>query len=395
MRKYMALFLCACLALSLFGCAEKPDPTTVPTTTAPQVTTMPTTVPTVPETTQAQLDIPHLPLTAVTMTTITETAPDGVQFEYSYPNIHLLLSDPAITDKVSLELLNRIDATRTAAKDVMDTANDQELFFYTVRCNPTRVDSGILSLFGSHTSYAGGMHPNSECVSVTYDLTTGDALLLTDVLTLDCTAADLSPLVVDALAALGEDTYLYSDYPTVVEERFGQDLSADTGWYLSNVGLCFYFSPYEVAPYATGTVTAEIPYEKLVGILLDSYFPIEKSGAVGTVEAELFGQTDPSQFEQFAEVVIDKEGEAILLHTEGLVYDVTIEYGAWNSEGTVFTPSATVFAAGSLTPYDGVLLQAFIPDVMPNLRLTYTSEEGTIRKFIFQSGMDGSILLVD
>lgn len=386
MRKYMVFFLCV-LLLVLCACKKQPEPTTIPTTTAPEVTTVPTTV---PETTQAQLDIPHLPLTAVTMTTITETAPDG-QFEYSYPNVHLHLSDPAITEKVSLELLNRIDATRTAAKDVMDEGG----YFYNVGYIPTRVDPSVLSLFGSHTSYAGGMHPSTQCVSVTYDLTTGDVLLLTDVLTLGCTAADLSPLVVDALAALSEDVYLYSDYPTVVEERFGQDLSADLGWYLSNRGLCFYFSPYEVAPYSTGTVTAEIPYEKLVGILRDSYFPMEKSGTVGTIDATLFGQTDPDQFEQFAEVIIDKEGEAVLLHTEGLVYDVTIEYGTWDSEGTVFTPTTTVFAASSLTPYDGVLVQVYFPDVMPNLRLTYASEDGTIQKYIFQSGKDGSILLVD
>ena len=394
MKKYMALALILTLCLS--GCnTSKPLPTEPSTTAATLPSTAPTTVPAIPETTQPQLEIPHLPLSAVTTTTITEIAPDGVQFEYSYPNIHLHLSDPSITDMVSLELLNRIDATRTAAKEVMDSADDQGAYFYTVRYDPARVDPGVLSLFGSHTSYGGGMHPNTECVSVTYDLTTGDVLQLTDILTLDCTAADLSPLVVDALAALAEETYLYSDYPTVVEERFGQDLGEDSGWYLSNDGLCFYFSPYEVAPYASGTVTAVIPYERLVGLLRDAYFPLEKSGAVGDVDAVLFGQTDPDQFEQFAEVVIDKEGEAVLLHTEGLVYDVTIEYGEWNSEGTVFTPTSTVFAAASLTPYDGVLLQAYFPDVMPILRLNYTTDEGTIQKYIFQSGKDGSILLLD
>lgn len=390
MRKYIALALALMLCLS--GCTKPPEPTSVPTTTVPEVTTIPTTV---PETTQPQLELPHLPLTSVTTTITTEAAPDGARFEYSYPNIHLLLTDPAITDKVSLELMNRIDSTRAAAEDVMGSAGNDELYFYTVRYDPVRVDSGVLSLFGSQTSYAGGMHPYTECVSVTYDLTTGNALLLTDVLTSGCTAADLSPLVLDALTELAEDVYLYSDYPSVVEERFGQDLSNDFGWYLSNEGLCFYFSPYEVAPYATGTVTAVVPYEKLTGVLRDAYFPVEKSGATGAVDAVLFGQTDPTQFEQFAEVIIDREGEAVLLHTEGLVFDVTIEYGQWNGEGTVFTPTVTVFAASNLTPYDGVLLQAYFPDVMPNLRLTYTTAEGVVQKYIFQSGKDGSILLVD
>lgn len=391
MKKYMAFILCLCMVLCLCACESTPEPTTVPTTTA-----APTTVPTtVPETTQPVPDVPRLPLIAISMTTITEPAPDGVRFEYSYPNVNLLLPDPAVTDKVTLELLNRIDATRTAAANVMQSAGVGDLYFYTVQYDPMRMDPGILSLFGTNSSYAGGMHPSFECVSVTYDLTNGNVLGLPDILTANCTAADLTPLVVDALAALTEDTYLYSDYPTVVEERFGQDLSGDDGWYLSNEGLCFYFSPYEVAPYSSGTVVVSIPYEKLVNLLRDPYFPMEKSGAVGTVNAALFGETDPSRFEQFAEVIIDKEGEAVLLYTDGLVYDVTIECGAWNEDGTVFTPNSTVFSATSLTPYDGVLLQAYFPDVMPNLRLTYTTDTGTVQKYVFQSGMDGSILLID
>jgi hypothetical protein len=42
-----------------------------------------------------------------------------------------------------------------------------------------------------------------------------------------------------------------------------------------------------------------------------------------------------------------------------------------------------------------VILRLFIPDVLSNMRLTYTTDEGTIQKYIFQSGMDGSILLLD
>ncbi len=394
MKKYIALALCLCAAFTLCACRAQPQPTTVPTTT-PQPSTVPATEPTVPETTAPTLEIPHLPLTAVAACPIVETETQDIWFEYTYPDITLQHTDPEITEKVTLELLNRIDQTRTAAENIRSEATEDELNFYTVAYNPGRVDNGVLSLYGTCTSYAGGMHPSFQCVSVTYDLLTGDVLSLTDVLTAGTTAANISPLVVEALAEVALDTYLYSDYTSVVEERFALDLGTDGGWYLSNQGLCFYFSPYEVAPYSSGIITACIPYESLSGILRDEFFPIEKSAATGTVEASLFSNTDPEQFDQFAEIILEKDGESVLLHTEGLVYDVFIEYGTWNMDGTIFSPTSTVFAASSLTPYDGILLQTYFPDVMPNLRLSYTTDSGIVQKYIFQSGKDGSILLLD
>ena len=72
-----------------------------------------------------------------------------------------------------------------------------------------------------------------------------------------------------------------------------------------------------------------------------------------------------------------------------------LEYGSWSYDGTVFYPSNTVFAASNLSFSEAIVLRLFIPDVMPNMRLTYTTDEGTTQKYIFQSGEDGSILLLD
>lgn len=402
MKKYIAALLCACMALSLCACGDHTEPTTVPTTTAAPTTvpttapvTQPTTTPTIPETTVDITTLPTLSVAAITMTTETERSEDGVLFEYTYPNVALVLPDGSVADTVMLELLNRIDATRTAADDITSGANSEILSFYDVNYRPMRIDSNVLSLYGTQTSYAGAAHPYSECVSVTYDLTTGDVLTLEDVLSASCTAADLTPLVINVLDALSEESYLYSDYTATVEERFGQGFGTDQGWYLSNDGLCVYFSPYEIAPYATGVVIATIPYEQLNGLLKDQFFPVEKSGGIGVMNADLFNEADLSLFEQFYDVIIDDEGESVLLTTNGLVYDLTLEYGSWDSEGTVFSPITTVFAASSLSYHEAVMVRLFIPDVMPNLRLTYTTDEGTTQKYIFQSGMDGSILLLD
>ena len=400
MKRYLAAILCVAMVLSLAACGITPEETTLPTT-IPTATTIPVTEPTtepteptVPETT---LDISNLPLlstAAITLTEETEQA-EGVQFEYRYPNVRLTLQDWAIADTVMLDLLNRIDATRSTADSILSSAGNDMLYFYDVHYDPMRIDPNVLSLYGSESCYAGGAHPSHESISVTYDLTTGKVLLLSDLLNPGCTAADLTPLVIEILDAISQEQYLYSDYTATVEERFGQGLDVEDGWYLSNEGLCIFFSPYEIAPYATGEVKATIPYEKLNGLLRDAFFPVEKSGGVGVVNATLWTEAAQTDFEQFYDVTIDHEGEVILLSTNGLVYDLTLEYGYWDSEGTVFYPTATVFAASSLSFSEAVILRLFIPDVLSNMRLTYTTDEGTIQKYIFQSGMDGSILLLD
>lgn len=385
------------MLLGLTACTGKEAPATVPTTTAPVTTapvTEPTTEPTVPETTIDISSLPFLINAAITLTTEVERSED-VQFEYSYPNVRLALLSQTVADTVTLDLLNRIDATRETANNILSNAGNDLPYFYDVHYDPMRIDPNVLSLYGTKTGYAGGAHPSHESISVTYDLTTGKALLLSDLLNPGCNASDLTPLVIEVLEIISQEHYLYSDYTAIVEERFGQGLDVEEGWYLSNEGLCIFFSPYEIAPYATGEVKTTIPYEKLNGLLRDQFFPVEKSGGMGVINAELLGDAQQTDFEQFYDVSIDDEGETILLSTNGLVYDLTLEYGSWDMDGMVFYPSATVFAASSLSFSEAVTLHLFIPDVMSNMRLTYTTDEGTIQKYIFQSGEDGSILLLD
>lgn len=398
MRRYIATILCLTMVLCLAACGKTPAETTVPATNASAPATVPITAPvtepTVPETTIDITTLPLLSTVAITLTEELEIA-DGVQFEYSYPNVRLALPDPAIADTVMLDLLNRIDATRSTADNILSNAGQDQKHFFKVHYDPMRIDPNVLSLFGGESSFTGGAHPYHESTAVTYDLTNGRVLLLSDLLYPSCKADDLTPLVIEILAAISQQAHLYSDYTATVEERFGQGLDVDDGWYLSNEGLCIFFSAYDIAPYATGEVIATIPYEKLNGLMQDQFFPVEKSGGVGVVTAQLWDTAQQAEFEQHYNVTIDAEGETILLSTNGLVYDLTLELGQWDMDGVNFYPEATVFAVSSLSFSDAVILKLFIPDVMSNMRLTYTTDAGTTQKYIFQSGEDGSILLLD
>lgn len=373
MRRMICLLLCLCVTLALAACGTEPAPTTEPADdpTAGPVT-VPTTAPTQPSATAPTEDttpstedpvIYDLPMSAIVLTDHQEAHTDGsgnTLFTYTYQNVRLYLDDETISEAVTLELLNRIDATRTAAEKILaesGSASPDSPYWFTVQYVPERIDSGILSLSGTQSSYSGGSHANSACVGVTYDLLTGSVLGLGDILTDDCTADVICRLVVDALSAVSEEYFLYGDYAVTVEERFSGDFRTDENWYLSGEGLCFSFSPYEVAPYSSGIVTALIPYESLHGVLEDACFPMERISASGTMFCMTAHSADPAQFDQIAEVILDSGSDSYILSTDGLVYDVTIERGIWDPESKTFASDSVVFASDSLIPKNAILLE--------------------------------------
>ena len=377
MKRYIALFICIILAFSISACGKElpeetvPVQTTLPTEAQPTETTVQTTAP--------AISLYMAPMSAISLPLVeeTETAEDGtVLFTYTYQNVFPMLQDPDIAKTVSLDLLNRIDSTRSSAESIRSAAiaeysgSNWNPYSYSVYYNPMRIDQGVLSLFGNRISYQGSAHPTYVSISATYDLVTGKVLEFKDVLTQDYSAEQLSGLICDALA---DNTQLYDDYATVVKDRFSGNSVSTENWYLSTNGLCIYFSPYDIAPHAAGSITAEIPYSQLNGILRDEFFPIERGNSGGTVTQVPFQQAQLDQFQQFTEVILDREADAYLLCTDGQIYDVTLESGTYSEKYDAFTPLSTVFACEALSLNDAIMVQT---DEV--LRLTYQAGGTTV-----------------
>lgn len=387
MKKILSILLCTAVLLCLPACKDTDE--TVPTTT--QAIAVTTSESTLPEETLPQVDIPHIPVAAVTLTPTTEAEilPDGtVLFEYNYPTIHLALPDGEMAETVMLDFLNRIDATGTQAQQVKEAAEEfytgkagWNTYFYNLTFSPMRIDAGLLSLYGMESSYSGGMHPNHNACAVNYDLTTGKALKLRHILTADASADKLTSLICSVLAQ--EADILFSDYALCVEDRFAGDFGADEQWYLSDTGLCFFFSPYEIAPYNAGTIIAELPYEDLTGILLDDFFPHETVITKGTIRLQaLEDLAGLNNYSNYSEITLDSGGTSVLISTNSLVYQVKVELGEWNADGTVFTPYSTVFAANAMNRDDAIILKASLSEGLPNIRIQFTSEEMTQAYFL-------------
>ncbi len=356
MKKCLTVLLCLCLLASIVGCTAPTSPATEPPTQPSDPT--PSTAPTQPSEPAPAVHQSPLVAIALPLHKEAELSDDGSKelFVYTYQDVYLTLPDAQVAETVTLELMNRIDATRPAAQNVLADAKanaDLHPYSYDVTYKPKRIDKGVLSLCGSQMTISGAPHPNTVNVSVTYDLSSGNVLSFRDILTQEYSAPQLNACILEALEP--QSDHLYGYYEDIVRERFEGDLNSVENWYLSDSGLCIYFSPYDIAPYASGTILAEIPYEKLGGILKDAYFPPERTEAGGSIQVQPFSASDTSRYTQIAELKLGSEGETRLLSTDGLVYDVRIElaYGAASD----YYPIATLFAMEQMTAADAITVQ--------------------------------------
>ena len=371
MKKRISILLIACLLLSLCACRRK-APDLSNTSENNQTNTQSTSVTiTTEESTE---------MVAVSVPAVTEnvTADDGtVLFQYTYQNMSLVLNKPQVADKVILDFLNRVDETRSTATATADMAKsayngsqDWIPYLYPVTYSPTRIDHKGVSLFGNNVVFSGYGHPERTCVSATYDLLTGDVLTLASIMAQDANNEQFYQLVLKSLSEMAEGDYLYENYKDIVKTRFDHDASQDEAWYFSQTGLVFYFAPYEIAPYSSGVVTVEIPYEKLSNLLHPDYLPQKRAITSGTPTVSDFDKVDLQSLEHVAELVANKDGKMYMVQSSGHIQDVRILVSDTAA-------SYTSFAAYNLSPGNGIMIQA--DDSLLNLmKLSYKSNNENI-----------------
>lgn len=400
MKKRVIYILVTCLLLSLAGCKAQPG-------TAPNITQTndAITESSNSETTVSTEDVPvqQQPMVAVSVPVITQTekAEDGTElFTYKYQNISLIVPDPEVADKVIVDFLNRTDIHEDieqifslSKQAYADKSIPFTTYWVQNTYDPMRIDHGVLSLYGNYAAYSGGAHGTYTYKSVNYDLVTGSALFLGDILTEAATSDQLCQLVLTSLSAQKEDAQLFEGFESIVTNLFSQNFLQNDDWFFSNTGLCFFFSPYEIGPFSSGDIVAEIPYASLTGLLNDAYFPAERESAHGVVQAEVFDETALDRFTQFAEVVLAEGSNKTLLYTDKSLYDIRVETGTWSANGSTFTPDHTVLAAYSLTPGDAIMIDAVLSNTLPTLRLSYTTGEDTVISYIGFDATANAVIL--
>lgn len=375
MKKILCMILALCLTVCFAGCKQNHSDPTVHSSGSNANPTQETS-------NNATLTEEDDTMIAVSVPTVTENtvAEDGtVLFAYTYQHMSLVLNKPEVADKVILEFLNRVDSTRETAettaamaKTAYTGSQNWRPYLYHITYSPTRIDHTVLSLFGNNVVFSGATHPERTCVSASYDLKTGDVLTLASIMDMDASVGDFCELVLAGLSEMAEGDYLYENYKQTVQHRFDKDASSDEAWYFTQTGLCFYFAPYEIAPYASGVITVEIPYDKLDGLLHKDYLPVARKTAQGSVTITPFDQVDLEKIAHNAEIILDRDGKMYMVQSDGYLQDIRLML-------TDDAANYTVFAAYHLVRGDGVMVQAN-DDMLERMKLSYKTGNETVTK---------------
>lgn len=257
-------------------------------------------------------------------------------------------------------------------------------------CSTVRGDGTVLSFLFSEYSNSGGVHGYTGWSAVTFDPETGEVLTLADL------AEDPEALRSICLQELrsqcaGMAEMLYDNYESYVDELYAEGL-----WYLNDRGLVFISNAYHLAPYAAGTLSFTVRYKTLKGVLQERYQLPPRDDVQGGLEAFLLRDVEPMPTEPELAVSTDGYGEKIVLSCFNSVYNIRLFTVNYDEPGGSFYQKQELMYLSALRDGEYVLLQSSIPDVIPNLQLSWRLPDGTTQRYLIsQSGKDGSILLVE
>ncbi len=131
----------------------------------------------------------------------------------------------------------------------------------------TYLSKTLLSAQTLGSYFTGGAHPNAVLTSYTYTLPEGRLLTLDDIFTVP--SDEYLPMIfehvrssIQAPGAEIDPSMFYEDYDEQIELCFNTD-----NFYLEEDALVVYYEPYDIAPYAAGILTFEIPFREIRSML--------------------------------------------------------------------------------------------------------------------------------
>ena len=209
---------------------------------------------------------------------------DGKEWAYGrYPEI--ILGDSYSENYPKLrEYLDKTNAgwseqTTTYVQEygkwaIEDTFYDDPVFYSDIVASVSRADDRLFTIMIGSYDWGGGAHPNHSSASLNIDPVSGTELTLMQIL------GDSSRL------SEGIRKELEKNYPGVMEEvdsfyfpdenddpdQFVNKLKENTYTFaVTDKGLSIFFSPYEIASYATGDLEVTLSYEEYPELVQKAY----------------------------------------------------------------------------------------------------------------------------
>ena len=188
--------------------------------------------------------------------------------------------------KQSLTVLNKELVARNKEeyasykKDAEDLRKEYPDMNQTYVCNyefrPVRFDGTVASMLWLKYYDLGGAHPSTVADYYNFDTRTGKKLEIGDVVT---DLQGFQKYVKDELAKEKEDTGLFDDYETTVDNLFaGNDEYGTLQWCVTEKGVSVHFDQYVLASYASGAIEVDVPFAGNENMFQADYIEKSKSG---------------------------------------------------------------------------------------------------------------------
>lgn len=131
-------------------------------------------------------------------------------------------------------------------------------------------DGRYVSFIQQAYGYWGGAHGLPIWNGYTFDLETGERLLLPDIVS--NTEAELKDLVTRYFGEMIDESP--SDYWADAKETVHESISLETtDFVLTDEGICFYMHPYNISAYSMGFSEVTVPYEEFEGLRIAPQAP--------------------------------------------------------------------------------------------------------------------------
>lgn len=189
----------------------------------------------------------------------------------AFPELASALEEMNNQTKGSME--ESIKELESQARDMEGNEYFSELF-QEEECWVVRGDSEMLSILKLESSYEGGAHGQYIYTGVTLDSKSGKEIELGEIVT---SPEELVELAADRLVEKYPDAQFFEPPKDVLLKELEEGYLS---WVAGYDGLTFYFSPYELAPYADGTLTVTILYEEKPELFADRVYQAPQAWAV-------------------------------------------------------------------------------------------------------------------
>ena len=213
--------------------------------------------------------------------------------EVNYQKLHLSEENKKEYPRLA-KALDSLNADKTEfykdkAKELDEYASEQLDYYYEDGEQPAvytannkyllqRADSVVLSIRSDADEFSGGAHPNYGYGGHNFDTVTGKELVITDVMT------DISSLPAILSEKINSKDEFADGFFGNLEEVLSEYTAEQFNWTIGYQGVTFYFSPYEIASFAAGPITATVYYDEYPELFNKKYTVAPESYAVSLSE---------------------------------------------------------------------------------------------------------------